>query len=83
MVSGKTNPGACLLEFVLLGYEEVIWMNSKLIIPAISMGSVLVFFIWGYIEGTFQHSWLIFLAAGIAIALVSIAQKNKNTNDGR
>ena len=39
--------------------------NAKTLSPIISMTSVLVMFIWGYLEGSFQHSWLAVMAGGM------------------
>jgi uncharacterized membrane protein YjjP (DUF1212 family) len=52
-------------------------MNTKILIPAISMISVLVMFIWSYIEGSWAHCWLAPFAGGIAITIVSRLQKEK------
>ena len=52
-------------------------MNTKILIPAISMISVLVMFIWSYIEGSWAHCWLAPFAGGIAITILSMIQKEK------
>ena len=39
-------------------------MNIKLINTIIPVASVVIFFIWGWIEGSNAHSWIIFLIAG-------------------
>ena len=52
-------------------------MNTKILIPAISMISVLVMFIWSYIEGSWAHCWLAPFAGGIAITILSVLQKEK------
>ena len=49
---------------------------KKVIIPAIAMISVLAMFIWGYIEGTWEHCWLAVFAGGIAIVICSMVMKN-------
>lgn len=53
-------------------------MDTKKLIPIISMVSVLVMFVWGYFAGSFEHSWLAVFAGGIAIAVISIISKKKN-----
>jgi hypothetical protein len=57
--------------------EEVLFMDMRKMIPVIAMIGVLVMFIWGYLEGTFAHSWLAVMAAGIVIVAVSIIGKGK------
>lgn len=52
-------------------------MNTKILTPAISMISVLVMFIWSYIEGSWAHCWLAPFAGGIAITILSVLQKEK------
>ena len=41
----------------------------------IAMVSVLVMLIWGYVEGSFEHSWLAVMAAGICMAAISMIRK--------
>ena len=50
-------------------------MNRKTINLIISFSALIIFFVWGWIEGSYQHSWLIFIVAGIAIAFISIYDK--------
>jgi len=52
-------------------------MDTKKLIPIISIVSVLIMFVWGYLAGSFEHSWLAVFAGGIAIAVLSIVNKNK------
>ena len=50
-------------------------MDKKLIgiiCAIISMCSVVVFFIWGWVANSFAHAWLIFMIAGIACATTSM-----------
>ena len=49
-------------------------MNKKLI-PIIAMVSVLIMLVWGFIQGTFQYSWIAVMAGGIAIVCVSMFSK--------
>ena len=48
---------------------------ASIIIP---IATLIIFFIWGWIEGSFVHSWLIFIAAGGAFAVLGVMKKNKN-----
>lgn len=48
----------------------------KKLIPIISMVSVLVMFIWSWLEGSWSHSWLAVFSGGIAIAALSILSKD-------
>ena len=52
-------------------------MDNKKLIPIISMVSVLIMFAWGYLAGSFEHSWPAVFAGGIVIAALSIINKNK------
>ena len=45
---------------------------AGLICGIISMVSVVVFFLWGYIGNAWGHSWLVFLIGGVACAIVSM-----------
>lgn len=56
-------------------------MDTKKLIPIISMVSVLVMFAWGYLAGDFEHSWLAVFAGGIAIAVISIVGKNRGKDN--
>lgn len=55
-------------------------MNKKLI-PIIAMISVLIMLVWGFIQGTFEYSWLAVMAGGIVIASVSILGKKADGNN--
>ena len=44
--------------------------------PAVSIAAVIIFFIWGFIEGSFKHSWLIFIVSGLVIVVFGILDKN-------
>lgn len=50
-------------------------MNAKKLIPIVAMLSVLVMFAWGYLAGSFEHSWLAVFAGGIVIAALTILGK--------
>lgn len=47
-------------------------MDIKKLIPVIAMISVLIMFIWSYIEGNWSHSWLAPMAGGIVITAISM-----------
>ena len=51
-------------------------MDRKTLNTMIPILAVVIFFIWGWID-TFQHSWLIFVVAGGAMAVISAMNKNK------
>ena len=59
-------------------------MDRKTLNTMIPILAVVIFFIWGWID-TFQHSWLIFVFAGGAMAVISAISnskdKNKNESD--
>ena len=42
----------------------------------IAIASIVIFFVWGWIEGSFAHSWIIFIVAGCAFAVLSVLSKN-------
>ena len=48
----------------------------KIISIVIPIAAVVIFFIWGWIEGSFAHSWIIFLVAGGAFAVLGAIKKN-------
>ena len=49
--------------------------------PVVSIASVIIFFIWGWLEGSFKHSWLIFIVAGLAMAIMRAMDKTDNNKD--
>ena len=56
-------------------------MDTKKLIPIISMVSVLVMFLWGYLANDWSKSWLAVFAGGIIIAAISIFNKDKDGKD--
>ena len=52
-------------------------MDKKTLNTMIPILAVVIFFIWGWIEGNYQHSWLIFVVAGGAMAVISGMEKSK------
>jgi small neutral amino acid transporter SnatA (MarC family) len=51
-------------------------MDTKMWMRMIPTVALVIFFIWGWLD-TFQHSWLIFVVAGGAMAVLSGMEKNK------
>ncbi len=51
-------------------------MDTKMWMRIIPTVALVIFFIWGWLD-TFQHSWLIFVVAGGAMAVLSGMEKNK------
>ena len=47
------------------------------------MVSVLVMLIWGYVEGSFEHSWLAVMAAGICMAAISMIRKDRRDSENK
>ncbi len=48
--------------------------NIMVFIPGVS---VLIMIIWGFIEGSFEHSWIAVMAGGILMGALSTINKNK------
>ena len=56
--------------------------KKSIIIVAIAMLSVFVMIVWATIAGSYQHAWLVCMAGGIAITIVSmIGAKDKPDDD--
>ena len=55
-------------------------MDTKKLIPIISIVSVFIMIAWGTLTGSYQHSWLAVFAGGIAITIISILG-NKDKDD--
>lgn len=56
-------------------------MNWKTLCSIISGASVVVMLIWGFIAGSFEHSWLAVFAGGIAVGIISSANKQKEKQE--
>ena len=56
-------------------------MDKKTLNLIIPIASVVIFFIWGWLEGNYQHSWIIFLVAGGAMAVVANMDKNNKVEE--
>jgi hypothetical protein len=52
-------------------------MNLKILNTVIPMASLLIFFVWGWIEGSYQHSWIIFMVSGMLMAILRVVDKEK------
>ena len=56
-------------------------MNKNYLPAIFGIAAVIIYFVWGMIEGTYQHAWLIFLVACLAdlivLALISKQDENK------
>ncbi|MBR3240784.1 MAG: hypothetical protein IKF99_20410 [Oscillospiraceae bacterium] len=57
-------------------------MDRKTLNTMIPILAVVIFFIWGWID-TFQHSWLIFVIAGGAMAVISAISNSKDKNKNK
>lgn len=55
-------------------------MNTKILIPIISMASVAVMIIWGSLS-SYQYSWISVMIGGIVIVALSMIKKNNNKQD--
>jgi hypothetical protein len=58
-------------------------MNMKVLSMAIPMVSVLIMFVWGYIEGTFAHAWLAVFAGGIAEVILKVIEKEQKKKNNQ
>ena len=56
-------------------------MDLKKWTPVVSIASVIIFFLWGWLEGSFKHSWLIFIAAGLAMMIMRAMDKKDNNRE--
>ena len=56
-------------------------MNKKKLYPIFSIAAVIIFFIWGWIEGSYQHSWLIFLFVPLAMGIVNAMDSKDKDKD--
>ena len=56
-------------------------LSTNTLSTIISMVSMLVMFIWGYIEGNFNHSWLAIMVGGIIIVSIRMVRKDKEAKE--
>lgn len=45
--------------------------------PVLSIASVILFFIWGFIEGNYSHSWIVFLLVPLGMAILKAIDKKE------
>ena len=43
----------------------------------ISMAAVIAFFVWGMIEKTYEHSWIVFVVSGVCCAILGMVNNIK------
>lgn len=58
-------------------------MNIKILNSIIPLASVVIFFIWGWIEGTYQHSWIIFMIGGGLMGILATINKSKEQDTAK
>ena len=56
-------------------------MNRKTLNILIPMLSLIIFFVWGWIEGSFKHSWIIFMVSGMLYAILPTLDKKKEKEE--
>ena len=56
-------------------------MNRKTLNILIPMLSLVIFFVWGWIEGSYKHSWIIFMVSGMAYAILPTLDKKKEKEE--
>ncbi len=52
-------------------------IKTNTLCTIISMVSVLVMFIWGYLADSFDHCWLAVMAGGIIVISIRMIRKDK------
>ena len=52
-------------------------MDKKTLNTIIPILAVVIFFIWGWIEGSFKHSWIIFMVGGMLMGVLKMIDKEK------
>ena len=53
-------------------------MNMRLFTTFIPMLALIIFFVWGWLEGTYQHCWIIFLVSGALMAFLPSYQRYRD-----
>lgn len=56
-------------------------MDRKMLNRIIPLLSVVIFFLWGWLEGSFQHSWIIFVIGGGAMGIISSLDKGTKKDE--
>ncbi len=51
-------------------------IKTGTICACISMISVFIMLVWGFVAGDFSRSWLVVMAGGIASAIISMVRKD-------
>lgn len=46
--------------------------------PVLSIGSVIIFFIWGFIEGTYEHNWVAFFLVPLGMFILKAVDKGED-----
>ncbi len=44
--------------------------------PVLSISAVIIFFIWGFIEGSYAHSWIAFFIVPLGMAILKALDKD-------
>lgn len=52
-------------------------MNIKILNTIIPLASVVIFFVWGWLEGSNEHSWIIFVVGGGLMGILATINKSK------
>ncbi len=52
-------------------------MNIKIVNTIIPLASVVIFFVWGWLEGSNEHSWIIFVVGGGLMGILATINKSK------
>lgn len=58
-------------------------LRSKQMPGIIGIIAVIIFFIWGFIEKTYSHAWIIFLVAGLIIVILSAMKNSDKENSNK
>ena len=44
--------------------------------PVLCISAVIIFFIWGFIEGSYTHSWIVFFIVPLGMAILKALDKD-------
>lgn len=50
--------------------------------PVLSISAVIIFFIWGFIEGNYSHSWIAFFIVPLGMAILKATEKKDDSGEG-
>ena len=56
-------------------------MEIRKLIPLIPLISVLIMFVWGWLEGSFEHSWIAVMAGGMLSGYLYSVQKKQDAQE--